>query len=83
MRFFTRESSFSCNECGKIFKIKGRWYNQMGLETYNDLRYCWHKLIKHRKCKKDWKYILRLHIVLPLILLLEILNIMCIPFRYL
>jgi DNA-directed RNA polymerase subunit RPC12/RpoP len=83
MNFFTSETSFTCNECGKLFELKGHWYNQIGLETYNDLRYCWHKLIKHpRKLNKsEWKYIIRLHLALFPILVLEVLNIIFIPIR--
>lgn len=80
---FTSRTSFTCNECGKLFELKGHWYNQIGLETYNDLRYCWHKLVNHRQCKKNWKYIFRLHLLLPIVVMLEILNMICIPFRYL
>ena len=80
---FVTKKSFKCNECDKRFEINGHWYNQIGLNIYLDVKYCWHKLIKHPKklSKKDWKYILKLHVVLPIIILLEILNIACIPFR--
>lgn len=85
IELFISNTSFSCTECKKVFELKGHWYNQMGIETYNDVRYCWHKLIKHprKPNKKDLKYILKLHIVLPIVLLLELLNILCIPFRLL
>lgn len=80
---FRSKVKFRCDECGKTFQMNGHWYNQIGLSPYLDIKYCWHKLIKHpRKLSKDdLKYLLRLHIVFPVILLLELLNILCIPFR--
>lgn len=82
---FISETRWSCNKCGKQFTIKGHWYNQIGLETYCDIIHCWHKLKNHRKVmtKYDWEYMIKSHIILIPILILELLNIICIPFRLL
>lgn len=43
------ECAFHCGACGKEFKIKGYWWNQMIFHQWIDWKFMWHNLIFHKK----------------------------------
>ena len=81
----TTKLSFRCNKCGKEFLIKGHWYNQMLMEWWRDVRWALHCMIKHHEKlnKKGISHILKLVVVFFLLSILQILDIIATPFKYL
>lgn len=66
--------SFSCNECGKEFKIKGYWFNQFLLHWIVDYRYMIHKMIYH-KHKPTIRYFVIMNVVAAPLLVFQIIDI--------
>lgn len=81
----TTKLSFQCNKCGKEFMFKGHWYNQMLIEWWSDVRWVLHCIEKHPKKlnKKDVLYIFKLIVAFIPLILLQIVDIISTPFRYL
>mgnify|MGYP005807271219 FL=1 len=81
----TTKLSFCCNKCGKEFIFKGHWYNQMLMEWWGDVRWVLHCIIKHyeKLNKKDILYIFKLIVAFIPLFILQILDIIATPFRYL
>lgn len=77
--------SFRCGKCGKEFVIKGHWYNQMLIEWWKEIRWILHCITRHTEIpnKKDVLYFLKLIIAVVPLLVLQILDIIAIPFRFL
>ena len=77
--------SFRCGKCGKEFVIKGHWYNQMLMEWWGDVRWVLHCVTKHceKLNKKGILHILKLVAAFFPLSILQILDIIATPFRYL
>ncbi len=61
--------SFSCNECGKEFKIKGFWFNQILLHWIPNYRYMMHKWFYHKR-RPQIKYFIIMNVAaIPLLAL--------------
>lgn len=77
--------SFTCTKCQKHFDITGHWYNQMLMEWWLDYKWLWHCILYHKGKwnRKDFDYFLKCHICFIPLLVLQILDIMAMPFRFL
>lgn len=75
--------SFTCARCQKHFEITGYWYNQMLMEWWLDFKFLRHCIAHHpRKYKKNaLVYFIKTITSLPVLLIMQILDIIAISLR--
>lgn len=75
--------SFTCNTCQKHFEVKGHWYNQILMEWWLDFKWICHCIIRHHKKlnRKEIILCVKMVIIFPVLLALQVLDIAVTPFR--
>ena len=72
--------SFSCNECGNKFEIRGYWFNQFVLHWVLDYKYMIHKIIVHKR-KPRLKYFLKMNLIAVPLFIFQFFDILLEPIR--
>lgn len=75
--------SFNCNRCKRHFEVNGYWYNQMLIHWWCDFKWICHCAIYHRDSWNwyDLAFVGRMIISFPVLLILQILDIITNPLR--
>lgn len=76
-----KSQRFRCSKCGKEFNTKGNIFNQIIIRHYSLYKFYMHCMLKHRDTikPKGWLMIVRETLKWIPLLILQIIEILCIP----